>query len=352
MKIVFFIGSMGSGGAERVLSILANHYSSMGHDVEIALLLQNKVSYVLDEKIKIVDLSGKHSSYFRNLPRWFISIRKYLKETKPDRVVSFVGRINALVLMSTLGMKIPVIASERNDPKHDGRSSFMLKVCNKSYGLGHCRAVVHQTKYEQSCFVSSLEPKSHVIPNPIEVNAERTEPKKWRIVTAGRLIEQKNHKMLISAVARLKDEFPELTLDIYGDGGMKDELHSLIDELLVSDRIFLRGNSSKLHSEIANAGIFIMTSKFEGLSNALLEAMSLGIPCVSTDYPGADELISSGENGLLVGMDDVDGLSEAIRRILTDEKLREKLSEKALESSAAYKKDKVLEMWDKVIVNE
>ncbi len=349
MKIVFFIGSMGSGGAERVLSILANHYTLAGWDVEIALLLKNKVAYKLDERIKIVDLSGKHASYFRNLPLWIVNIRKYLKKSKPDRVVSFVGRINALVLMSTLGMKLPVIVSERNDPKHDGRSNFMLGVCNKSYGFRHCKAVVHQTKYEQSCFDSSLETKSHIIPNPIEVNAERTKSDVFRIVTAGRLIEQKNHKMLINAVSMLKDEFPRLSVDIYGDGGLKDELQSLIDDLGMSDRIILRGNASDLHSKISDAGIFVMTSKFEGLSNALLEAMMLGIPCISTDYPGADELISDGEDGLLVRIDDTEKLSAAIRRIFTDEELRERLGRQALNNSQAYKKENVLKKWDSVI---
>lgn len=349
MKIVFFIGSMGGGGAERVLSILANHYSLAGWDVEIALLLKNEVVYRLDENIKIVDLSGKHKSYFRNLPSWIVRIRKYLKKTKPDRVVSFVGRINALVLMSTLGMKLPVIVSERNDPKHDGRSDFMLRVCNKSYGFGHCKAVVHQTKYEQSCFDLSLVPKSHIIPNPIEVGAQRKKADVFRIVTAGRLIAQKNHEMLINAASMLKDEFPTLSVDVYGDGGLKTELQALIDEKGMTNRITLRGNASDLHSRISDAGIFVMTSKFEGLSNALLEAMMMGIPCISTDYPGADELISDGENGLLVPISDTEKLCAAIRRIFTDEELRENLATEAKNSSEAYKKECVLKKWESVI---
>ena len=109
MKIVFFIGSLAGGGAERVISILANHYASKDWQVEIVLLLKNEVGYKLDEKIKIVDLSGKHGSYFKNLPGWIAGIRKYIKTSKPDRVVSFIGRINVLVLMSTLGMKVPVL---------------------------------------------------------------------------------------------------------------------------------------------------------------------------------------------------------------------------------------------------
>ncbi len=349
MKIVFFIGSMSGGGAERVISILANHYSSKGWDVEIALLLKNEVGYPLDETIKIVDLTGKHGSYFKNLPAWVMGIRKYLKTSKPDRVVSFVGRINALVLMSTFGMKTPIIVSERNDPKHDGRGEMMLSLCNRSYGFKRCRAIVHQTKYEESCFDSSLASKSHIIPNPVAVNAQRTTPDVFRIVTAGRLTKQKNHAMLIKAATALRDEFPALSVDIYGDGELKDQLQSLIDENGMTDRITLRGNVSDLHSRISDAGIFAMTSDFEGLSNALLEAMMLGIPCISTDYPGADELIHSEINGLLVPVDDSEALCAAIRRIFTDDELRENLNKQALIASEAYKKESVLKLWETVI---
>lgn len=349
MKIVFFIGSLAGGGAERVISILANHYASKDWQVEIALLLKNEVGYKLDKKIKIVDLSGKHGSYFKNLPGWIAGIRKYLKTSKPDRVVSFIGRINVLVLMSTLGMKVPVVASERNDPKHDGRGNFMLALCNKSYSFKHCKAIVHQTKYEESCFDDKLAQKSFVIPNPVETKAVRKELDKFRIVTAGRLTDQKNHPMLINAVSKLGKEFPSLTADIYGDGYLKEKLNELVDENNMTGRITLCGNVSDLHDRIANAGIFVMTSEFEGLSNALLEAMMLGLPCISTLYPGVDEVIDDGKNGILVQRGDVDSLAGQIKRVLTDDDLRTELSRQALLTSEAYKKEQVLKLWENVI---
>ncbi len=349
MKISFFIGSMAGGGAERVISILANHYSEKGWDVDIALLLKNEVGYKLNENINIVDLSGKSQSYIKNAIKWVFDIRKYLKKRKPERIVSFIGRINALVLMSTFGIKIPVIVSERNDPKHDGRGNFMLKLCNISYGFKHCKAIVHQTKYEESCFDSSLAPKSYVIPNPIEVKTEKGVSQKGRIVTAGRLGPQKRHTMLINAITQLNDEFPEIKADIYGDGELKNSLQELIDNNNMSDRITLRGNVSDLHNQISTADIFVMTSDFEGLSNALLEAMMLGLPCISTDYPGADEVINDGVNGLLVPMGDEEKLAQAIKRVLNDDELRENLSKQALLTSENYKKDIVLKLWENVI---
>lgn len=349
MKISFFIGSMAGGGAERVISILANHYCEKGWDVDIALLLKNEVGYKLNENINIVNLCGKHNSYFKNAISWIVNIRKYIKKRKPDRVVSFIGRINALVLMSTFGMKVPIIVSERNDPKHDGRGNFMLKMCNMSYGFKHCKAIVHQTKYEESCFDSSLAPKSHIIPNPIEVKTEKGTPQKGRIITAGRLGPQKRHTMLINAVTQLSKKFPEIKADIYGDGELKNSLQELIDSNNVTESIVLKGNVSDLHTQIADADIFVMTSDFEGLSNALLEAMMLGLPCISTNYPGADEVINDGVNGLLVPMGNEEELAKAIKRILTDNELREKLSMEALKTSENYKKEVVLKLWENVI---
>ena len=351
MKIVFFIGSMSGGGAERVISILANRYCEKGWDVEIALLLRNEVGYQLNEKVKIVDLTGRHESYFKNLPAWMLGIRKYLKRSRPDRVVSFIGRINALVLMSTFGMKVPMIVSERNDPKHDGRGAMMLSLCNRSYGFKRCRAIVHQTKYEESCFDPSLAAKSHIIPNPVAVHAERKAPRVCSVVTAGRLSLQKNHAMLIRAASALKEEFPELTVDIYGEGELREQLQALIDENGMAERITLCGNVSDLHARIADAGVFAMTSEFEGLSNALLEAMMLGIPCISTAYPGADELVRHGENGILVPVGDENALAAALRALLVDGAMREHLSEEALRSSQNYKKESVLELWERVIEN-
>lgn len=351
MKIVFFIGSLGGGGAERVISILANHYRRRGWDVEIALLLKNEVAYQLDCGIKIVDLTGKYASYFKNLPGWMKRTRKYLKQSKPDRVVSFVGRINALVLLCAFGMNLPIIVSERNDPKRDGRGKLMLALCNMCYGFKNCKAVVHQTKYEESCFSPKLAKKNYVIPNPIEVKAQRGQAQRGRIVTAGRLIEQKNHAMLISAVTSLANDFPEIYVDIYGNGALQPRLQEQIDQNNLQDVITLHGNVSDLHDRISTADIFVMTSEFEGLSNALLEAMMLGLPCITTDYPGADEAIRDGESGLIVPRGDAHKLAEAIRRILVDDELRARLSENALATSDNYKKDSVLVLWENVIEN-
>ncbi len=351
MKITFFIGSMQGGGAERVISILANHYAQKGWDVEIALLLGNKVGYKLDNRIKLVNLTGKSSSYFKNLPGWIWKIRRYLKTARPDRVVSFIGRINALVLLSAIGIRIPIVVSERNDPRHDGRSPFMLWCCNQGYKR-KASAIVFQTEYEASCFSPSLQKKSFIVPNPIEIHDEPASPEGQTIATAGRLIAQKNHAMLIDAISLLHREMPEISANIYGDGPLKNTLGEQIDRLELGDHITLCGNVSDLHTRIKKAALFVLTSEYEGLSNALIEAMLLGLPCISTDYPGADEIIRDGENGLLVPKGDAVALCEAMRRVLCDNELREKLAEAARKTAENYKTEVVIQKWEATLETE
>ena len=346
MKISFFIGSMGRGGAERVISILANYYAEKDCDVDIVLLLNNKVNYNLHPKIRIVDLTS-NGSYIKNIPYWFRNIRKYVKNEKPNKIVSFVGRINMLVLTATMGLYVPVIVSERNDPKHDGRGKVLEIYGNFIYR--RAQSIIFQTGYEKSCFSKKLYNKSYIIPNPINIMAVPKEVERLEIVTAGRLLPQKNQKMLIDAFAMLSDKFEGLSLKIYGAGALKSDLQKQIDDYGKSDVIQLCGNITDLHERISGALAFVMTSEFEGLSNALIEAMMLGIPCISTNYPGADEIIKNNENGILVPCNDTEALSKAIEKLIVNADFRKKISKNAIRDSQNYKKEIVLNKWEKAI---
>lgn len=351
MRICFFIGSMYNGGAERVISILANHYAEKKWDVDIVLLLDNKIEYMLDERINILDFTGSETSYVKNLPFWIKKIRRYLKEIRPDRVVSFIGRINALVLMSSVGVDIPIIVSERNDPKNDGRSWIMLKCCNFFYKV-KANAIVFQTRYQLSCFSAELHSKSFIALNPVEVKVNASKPKGYIISTAGRLTEQKNQSMLIDAIRYLKEDIPSIEVNIFGEGPLRETLQKKIDNLGLSDRIKLCGNVSNLHERIKNSRVFILTSEFEGLSNSLIEAMMLGLPCISTDYPGVDEIIKDGVNGIIIPRKNVKALYEALIMILSNDNLRENLSREALKTSKVYRPQTVINTWENIIEKE
>ena len=347
MKISFFIGGMRRGGAERVISILANDYCARGWDVDIVLLLQNAVEYDLDSRIRIVSITKKSGSYLKNAPRWLGGIRKYLKERKPDQVVSFVGRINALVLTASWGLKIPVLVSERNDPKQDGRGAFMQWYCNRIY---HCaKAIVYQNEHEKSCFSKSLEQKGCIIPNPVSVAAEKA-GSSMTVATAGRLIEQKNQKVLVSAMAQVHKAYPDVKCRIYGEGNLREPLQTQINELGLQDVVTLEGNVKDIHARLSQCGIFALTSNFEGLSNALIEAMQVGLACITTDYPGARELITDGENGLVVPMNDADTLAKAIIKLIeNNNRCADTLAKQGQTFAARFNAETVLAQWHTVI---
>ena len=347
MKISFFIGSLRRGGAERVISILANDYCARGWDVDIVLLLQNEVDYPLDTKINIVDITGNGGSYFKNAFHWLGGIRRYLKERKPDRVVSFVGRINALVLTAATGLKLNIVVSERNDPKHDGRGALMGRYCNLIYRRAN--AIVYQNEHEKSCFDAALAPKGHIIPNPVQVNATRSDKAEADIVTAGRLTEQKNQAMLLRAMARIHEKYPDVTCKIYGEGDLRNALQAQICKLGLEKTVSLEGNVLDIHQRLAKSKLFVLTSNFEGLSNALIEAMMVGLPCITTDYPGARELISHGQSGIVVPMDDDAELAMQIEKLLLDKAYAAQLSCLGQQDSQKFKAEIVLAQWHAVI---
>lgn len=347
MKIAFFIGSMQRGGAERVISILANDYSHRGWNVDIVLLLSGKVEYDLDDRICIKDLSRQGTGYLKNAAFWLMGIRRYLKKERPDKIVSFVGRINALVLTAAKGLKLPIVISERNDPNRDGRGVFMQKYCHMVYP--RAKKIVFQNKYQQSCFSKKLAHKSIVISNPIKVEKEAMEIKQNRIVTAGRLMPQKNQKMLIDAFASIHKSYPDYILDIYGEGPLRENLQQQINELGLTDAVTLKGNVLNIHEEMADARIFVLPSDFEGLSNALLEAMMMGLPCIATNFSGCDEVIRDGKNGLLIPVGDQRKLENTLERLITNVDYASVLAKQAKADSAQYAVESVIAKWREAI---
>ena len=348
MKVTFFIGHMGYGGAERVISLLANDYCRRGWDTDIVMLLSNDLAQKLEPGVRLVDLSLGGGSYGKRALRWLKEIRRLLKREKPDCVVSFIGRINALVLTAALGMKIPIVVSERNDPRHDGRGKGMLAYCDALYRTA--RAVVFQTKAEQECFSDVVKSKGVIIPNPISVEgAVRREQEGFHVVTAGRLAEQKNHKMLVDAMEILRREIPEAKCTIFGEGELRQELDAYIREKGLEDAVFLPGHALDIHEKIADASVFVLTSEYEGLPNALIEAMMLGIPCVTTDYPGVEEVVTDGVTGLIVPRADAASLAGRLTELARNRETGNTLGENARREAEKYHAGNVIEQWRRVI---
>ncbi len=349
-KILFVTGSMGKGGAERVISILSKHFEGKGYEVSIAMVLHNIISYEIPSKINIINLSSKRGIK-KDFIKVIIALRKYLKNEKPDLIVAFMAQNVIITGVAAWGLKIPIIASERIDPSMVKRNYFYKKVLNLIYE--RCRKIIFQTKRAYNYFPEKVREKGCIIGNPIEITTEKQKDiTKNKIVTVGRLVKQKNQSLLIEAFYEINKKYPNYVLVIYGNGPLEKELKEKVKKLGLQDKVFFPGISDNIHKEISDAEIFVLTSNFEGLSNAMLEAMLMGLPVITSDCAGADEIIKEKENGLLFRVGDKEKLIEQIELLINDMKLKEKIGKNAKISAQIYKKENVINEWEKVIESE
>ncbi|MEG0577761.1 MAG: glycosyltransferase family 4 protein [Bacilli bacterium] len=340
-KVTFILGGLSRGGAEKVVSVLANDYYSKGWDVDIILLLLYEVGYELNENIKIIDFTNKGKLRVFNIPYWIKSIRNYVKCSNTDIVISFVARINIITQIACINLKKRVIVSERNDPRNDGRS-ILVDILTKIL-YPQASQVIFQTEYAKNYFQNLN--NSVVIPNPIQIYAHASLVKSDKIVTVGRLAKQKNQELLIEAFKQVAKDNPQYKLEIYGDGNCKKILLNKIKMYDLEDNVFLQGNVQNIHERISDAKIFVLSSNYEGLSNALLEAMMMGIPCVSTNCSGIDEYVKNRIDGTLVPVGDSVKLAKAINELIADSELREKYSQQAIINSSKFKVENIINEW-------
>lgn len=344
-KIVFILGSMNRGGAERVISILSRDYAEKGWKVDIILLLYYKISYDLNENVNVINLTGNKSSRIGRIPFWIKSIREYVKKEKPDVILSFAARINVLSQISTIGLAKRIFVSERNDPRCDGRSFIVDKMTKILYPRAD--GVVFQTNRAASYFADLK--NSYIIPNPISVDYVRTKYDENKIVYVGRFTKQKNPELLLRSFSVICDNNSKCYLEMYGAGELQQRIIDLAQELNIADRVKIMGNVSNIHECISDACFFVLSSDYEGLSNALLEAMMMGIPCISTNCAGSDEYIDNKYNGLLTTVGSIEEMASAMELFLTNADIREECGKNARLCSGVFSKQVVLNKWHELM---
>ena len=343
-KKLFFIGTLCNGGAERVVSILSSQMAKQGMDVEILTYYDRPVSYEIDERVKISSvetLSGKNGK-IGNL-FW---LRRYFKENA-EVVISFLAPFNILAIAANLGSGVPIIVADRNDPERVPSNPVLRKVRDVLYRFAS--GIVVQTKKNQSYFSKTVQKKSCVIYNPVDLKENAgaaIETKKEKtIVTAGRLMPQKNQTMLIRAFAGVLTKYPDYRLVIYGEGPERENLEQLAGELSVSGQVIFPGNVSDLHEQMKTAKMFVLCSDYEGMPNALIEAMCLGLPCISTEVSGSTDLIEDHRNGLLIRKDDQQALEEAMLEVIGQPGMAERLSKEAVLLNEKLEVNKIMDQW-------
>ena len=346
-EIAFIITSMGRGGAERVVSILSDEYVKKGWKVYIVMLWHSIVDYKLNDEISIVDLSHKCSNKMIALPIVVKRLRTFLKKTNCGVVVTFIAENSIVSHFATLGLDIKHIVAERNDPSAGNRSIFLSKAIN--YCFSKADINVQQTNRSARYYPEIVRKKSVVIPNPISIECKAANNSEKIIVNAGRLVSQKNHRVLIDAFKIFFDSHPDYKLYIFGDGILKEKLNNYIVDLNLSEAVCIKGNVPDLHIQISRADMFVLSSNYEGMSNALLEAMMMGLPCISTDCAGSDEIIENNINGILVPVGDKKELSNAMQSIADNRELNKRFRVNAMNTAEVYKVKNVISMWSNVI---
>ena len=293
MHICFTVSAMQCGGAEKVVSTLSNEFSGLGHTVSIIMVSENKddTYYQLNLNVNLYALCKGSESRVNPVNRIKL-LRKKILDIKPDIVIAFLPHICVYTWLALKDTCVPYITSERNDPN---TYSLVYKVLIRN-AFSDADGCVFQTHDALRWYRKKNKLTDRIIPNIVgltyqpELHSNIT--KKRNVVFVGRLDEQKNFSMLLKAFSLFIINHPEYTLDVYGDGPEKDTFFSLANELGLLDFIRYHGRSSNWHMDEYNAGLYVSTSDYEGMSNSLLEAATLGIPCVATDCPigGSKEL--------------------------------------------------------------
>ena len=345
-KITFITGSMGRGGAERVISILSKHYADQGWNVDIVMLLHSHNDYLLDKRVNVVDLSSR-GGIKKNFLKTLRNLRSYFKRENSDISVCFMAQNCLLTGLATIGLKNPIVMSERIDPASVKRNILYRFLLNRFYA--NSAKVIFQTERAKRYFKQEVQDNGCIIGNPISVHTERKEDLKHRIVTAGRMTHQKNQAMLISAFSKIVSEHPEYTLTIYGDGPLKSMLSEQVKKLGLEEKVELPGNVLDLHEQISDAEVFVLPSDFEGLSNALLEAMMIGLPVITTDCAGCDEVIQDGRNGIMIHVGDEAALVTALNKVINDKNLQKMIAINGKESVQRFSVGNIINEWEYVI---
>lgn len=356
MKILFCIDTMTKGGAERVISNLANMFVNEGNEVYILTLLKGDSAYQLNDKICIDSLKIKEGK--KNVPEKIFSIsknvinmRKYIKRNNFDVIISFLPRASWYSAISTIGLKNKLIISERNDPNSIYRSKFQKKMYRMIYNMAD--GIVFQTNDAKNFFSKKVQNNSVVISNPVnDIFFDNVKVKKRlkNIVNVGRLSEQKNHKLLIDAFADFSKEYRDYKLIIYGEGPLRKKLETQVNNLGLANKVLLPGIEDNIKDKIYNSSMFVFTSDYEGMPNSLMEAMALGIPCISTDCPcgGPREIIENNVDGILVHVSNKDEITLAMKKII-EENLFDSFSEKSKKKMENYKIDIINKKWKQYI---
>lgn len=397
-KVMFVLPVMHGGGAERVAAQIANEMHNRGLDVtfvltsdttnhvlktdlsdDIPLIVlgdrlgyENKFSQIrfrllglfssllckpFESFKKSVSADFAKLSLVSEYHREIIKLREIISEHKDATVISFLQPSIPITLLAAKNLPNRIILSERGNPQRLMKKRYGRKFIEKYYQRAD--VVVFQTEDAQDAYPTVIAKKGVVISNPVKANLPESyhgERKKY-ITTFCRISIQKNLPLLIEAYAKVYRDHPDYTLRIIGDSlnaegdQVLDTLKKMIVNYEISDNVVFEPFMANVHEAIIKDAMYVNSSDYEGISNAMLEAMAIGMPVVCTDCPigGAKATITDGENGLLVPIQDAEALAKAINRVIEEDGLSDKLSYNACKLREELSLDSISDRWIEIV---
>ncbi|WP_417385057.1 glycosyltransferase family 4 protein [Gimesia sp.] len=365
-RLTITVPSLSLGGAEGVAAMMANHWAWRGEEVTLITLDSAETdSFSLEENVQRIalDLMQDSKNLFQAISSNRLRInflQSAIARSQPDVVISLTDRMNVLTLLAAGRMRCPVIISERSDPRHHpiGRLwSFLRKrtyprasalvvqtqgvadFCRQWLKSTHIEVIPNAVPAPRSPDVPAVSPETLVARSPSKL-----------ILGLGRLSHEKGFDRLLDAFASIAGDFPDWRLRILGEGPLRDSLQEQINHLGLQDQVTLPGWTSEPELQLDQGALFVLPSRYEGFPNALLQAMSRGLACISYDCEsGPAEIIRPELDGLLVPADSVTELGQALKRLMGDEALRSRLANEALQVTERFSVEKYFLHWEQLI---
>jgi glycosyltransferase involved in cell wall biosynthesis len=348
VNIVLVTSSVTSGGAEKMIVGMANYWSE-ANSVTIIYFDEGRSYFDVDERVKLrrIDAPGFVVGVFSTLDR-ILSLRREIRSLAPDVLISFLGKINVISWIATRGLGVPLILSERNNPYLQPLRLSWRFLRSITYRMAD-KLVVPTTGLRDSLPIQ-IRRRAEVIPNWVEVDLLAAPPIKPVIIATGRLVHQKGFDLLLRAFRQIADECPGWRLIIHGEGVLLGELIELRDHLQLTDKVTFPGVTQRPQEWLGEGSIFVLSSRYEGFGNVLLEAMAAGLAVVSFNCPwGPSEIIDDGVDGILVPEGDITSLAQAMLRLITSPALRSKLGAAAHRNAHRLARSNVMPRWNNLL---
>jgi len=360
--VTLVVSALVCGGAERVVKNMADCWVAHGRRVTLITLFSRDLDFFqVDDRVERVDLGLCRNA----LSSWRLAVggvtrllrlRGAIKEAGHPLVISFLTRTNVLTLLATRLLPIHVVVCEHTDPRQKPMGG-LLELLRRRLYPGAAAVTVLTSNVKEEWADRFLDPEKVVVmANPIEEPGQTDDtapialPSRY-VVTMGRLILDKGHKILINAFASIADRFPDVSLVILGEGPEREALQAVVEETRLNHRVLMPGLVRRTEPALRGADCFVLSSRREGFPLALAEAMNNGVASISFDCPsGPADIIRNGVDGILVPPGDTDALAQAIADLLENPGKRMTLGKNAARGiKERFSVETIMGRWDALL---